>query len=93
MKRTIALAFFALLLGCSAANATPDLCSLEGGRFCTHLGYQPTGTATIPFVCCHVVDGHNVCVSVEAAGDCIDGILGQCEWGQTNPDGSVTCYD
>jgi hypothetical protein len=80
----------------SVPVAVPDLCSLDGGRWCVKCpaGGCPDGLGTIPYVCCyHVSGGDDFCVSVEFAGDCENGVLGQCDWGQTNADGSVTCYD
>jgi hypothetical protein len=86
-----------LLVGCLPAHAAvPDLCSLDGGRWCVARPtgpWPPPGTGTIPYVCCVMVDGDEFCVSVDFAAECVNGVLGQCEWGYTNADGSVTCYD
>lgn len=46
-------------------------------------------------LCCKTdSEGNEVCIAVEKASECAAGnSLKSCTYGQSNPDGSVTCYD
>lgn len=69
----------ALALGCTQATATtnpgPDLCSLDGGRWCV----QCSGSTCEPgedsgWLCC----AGGACVAVQLSGECTNGTVGWC---------------
>jgi hypothetical protein len=73
------------------AYKPPDLCVIPGA--CV-LGPPPTGTQPLEFICCAFVSGDSACHHVSQAVDCPpDEFLASCEWGYTEADGTVTCFD
>jgi hypothetical protein len=106
-KQTMLLGALALGLffGCSPNGHTsspapqPDLCDLDGGRWCTPCG-RP-GQVQCPvepqkdsgWLCC----SGGVCIAVPLAGDCTTGTVGWCTnyTTSTTPAGNKvsTCHD
>jgi hypothetical protein len=84
--------------GVACYQPAPWVCELG---FCSneYNHEEPTWSST-SWVCCHTNDGINGYCEYAGetyggdqppAGVVCDGILGACNWGQTNEDGTVTC--
>jgi hypothetical protein len=68
----------------------PDACSI--GMCVT--GPVPPDAVPVELICCAFVSGDSDCHEINTAIDCpADEYLATCNWGQSNSDGSVTCYD
>ena len=104
-NRTRILIVSLIAFGCSAAAVghapaippqTPNLCDLDGGRWCTSCGH-PGEIACPPqeaagWLCC----SGGVCVAVKLAGDCTTGTVGWCANYTEEKVGSstvATCHD
>jgi len=73
------------------AYEPPDLCVIPG---VCEVGRPPTGAQPLEFLCCAFVSGDAACIHVATAFACPpDEFLASCEWGVTEANGDVTCYD
>lgn len=78
--------------GSTAEAFTPvSICVIPGAC----LDIEPPATAVpIEFLCCEYVCGELSCTYAAAAFECgPDQYLATCNWGQTESDGTVTCFD
>lgn len=68
-----------------------DYCDVFGCKPCPTGGpCPPPQTASI----IHCCNSDGICVHVQLMGDCDpDDYLVICDWGQSNADGSITCYE
>lgn len=88
--KAIKYATLAMLLGCSTARARDtSYCDV----FVCVPGCPTGGCGQMsPISFCCTPEGY--CVQTTLLGNCDpDDFVVICEWGQSNPDGSVTCYD
>jgi hypothetical protein len=80
MTTKISILLLTLALACTRANATtthpePDLCTIDGGRWCVTCSgssCQPGGDSG--WLCC----SGGVCVPVTNADECTSGVVGWC---------------
>jgi hypothetical protein len=73
------------------AYVPPNICRTPG--MCVE-GPPPPDAVPVEFVCCAFVSGPEACVWVVSAAACPpDEYLATCDWGVSESDGSVTCYD
>jgi hypothetical protein len=75
----------------AVAYVPPDICVIPG--VCETVA-PPSGAQPLEFICCAFVSGDSACHWVaEAVGCPADMFLASCEWGVTEQNGDVTCYD
>ena len=106
---TIATLMIGVFLGCSPSVGhtskeprEPNLCDLDGGKWCTKCG--PVGSTDRPvcpsqeqidsgWLCC----ANGACIAVPLAGDCTTGTVGWCSNYTTTTTSSgievATCHD
>lgn len=73
------------------AYSPPNICVIPG----VCVTGTPPGPAELgEWLCCAFVSGDSACHWVNAAFDCPpDQFLASCDWGVSESDGTVTCYD
>lgn len=98
-SRALTGSFFAVLaslLSCSSFASTtpqPQLCDIDGGRWCTDCTGSECAEGKSGWLCCN----NGICVAVAVYGDCKGGVAGWCNnyTESTTPAGNVVaqCHD